>query len=296
MGGFCGLACVGCRWGCRVRVKRRSGISKKLGGGYSATTITTPPRHIRFEALKDKVGFYDKLLDWDELLQWQLDNDFVFIGHRYVFTHATFSYTRSMKCTLRRTRIAITTYFISVIACFVLSFMQVNNFLTFPAEKRFSEKWTRGSHHIFVEHSERVRNLTGRFDYLGIVLPLWATTVSNGHFGFRCETKLQNLYLVFATVIGLACAVVTLHTAFSGPARRDMYLLLGLSSFLPIAHGVLIHGLAEEDRGMSIMYYVGLGLCPATGAMLYAVRVPEGCHQLMHVLVVYSACAMALAF
>jgi adiponectin receptor len=79
-----------------------------------------------------------------------------------------------------------------------------------------------------------------------------------------------------------------------------MYLLLGLSSFLPIVHGVRLHGLEEHNRRMGLVYYVGLGLCHGTGAMLYAVRVPErwyprrfdivgSSHQLMHMLVICGA-------
>ena len=156
------------------------------------------------------------------------------------------------------------------------------------------------SHHIFLDHSESVRRLTYRFNYLGIVIPLWGTTVSNTYFGFRCESHLRHLYGLFASIAGLLYAIATLHPTFSGPTGRNMrttmYLLLGMSSFLPIGHGVRLHGLEEHDRRIGLMYYVGLGLCHGSGAMLYAARMPEkwyprcldlvgSSYQLMHMLV-----------
>jgi len=163
---------------------------------------------------------------------------------------------------------------------------------------------TLDRHHIFLDHSESVRTWTGRFDYLGIVIPLYGTTIASTHFTFKCDPVLQEAYSIFATVVGLACALTTLHPSFSGPQSRHLrtalYLLLGASSFLPIAHGTHLYGVEEMDSRMSLGYYLGLGVCHGTGALLYAARVPErwyprrcdvigSSHQLMHVLVVCGA-------
>jgi len=163
---------------------------------------------------------------------------------------------------------------------------------------------TIDSHHIFLDHSEKVRTWTGRFDYLGIVIPLYGTTIASTHFGFHCKPSLQEAYSAFATVTGLACALTTLHPSFSGPqsrhVRTTLYLLLGSSSFLPIVHGIYLFGVENMNRRMGLSYYLGLGLCHGTGAMLYAARIPErwlprrcdvvgSSHQIMHVLVVCGA-------
>jgi adiponectin receptor len=146
--------------------------------------------------------------------------------------------------------------------------------------------------------------MTCRFDYLGIVVPLWGTTISSTYFGFNCEPFLQDVYRALATLAGILCAITTFHPAFSGTSgrkfRTSMYCLLGLFSFLPIVHGVILHGLSEHDRRMSLMHYLGLGACHSTGAMLYAARIPEkwyprtfdiagSSHQLMHSFVVLGA-------
>ncbi|KAF2629482.1 hypothetical protein BU25DRAFT_420316 [Macroventuria anomochaeta] len=115
---------------------------------------------------------------------------------------------------------------------------------------------------------------------------------------------LRALYQPLAIFFALLCAIATLHTVFSNPTghrvRTAVYCLLGLASFAPIVHGVLLHGMREHDRTMSLGLYVSLGCCHASGAVLYAVRFPErwyprtfdlcgSSHQLMHVLVVCGA-------
>jgi adiponectin receptor len=167
-----------------------------------------------------------------------------------------------------------------------------------------SLRLTPNRYHIFLDHSESVRIWTCRFDYLGIVIPLYGTTIASTHFTFRCKISLQDAYNVFATVVGLACAITTLHPSFSGPQSRHLrttlYLLLGASSFIPLVHGLCLYGLEEMHSRMGLGYYLGLGMCHGTGALMYAARVPErwyprhydivgNSHQIMHVLVVCGA-------
>ena len=65
-------------------------------------------------------------------------------------------------------------------------------------------------------------------------------------------------------------------------------------------HGVVLHGIREHARAMSLGWYVALGCCQFRGAVLYAVKFPErwyprrfdlcgSSHQLMHILVVCGA-------
>ena len=160
------------------------------------------------------------------------------------------------------------------------------------------------SYHISLDHSESIRCVTCQLDYLSIVAPLLGTTLSSTHFAFKCEPRLQTFYRPLATLAALLCAVATLHPLFSSPTghrvRTAVYCLLGAASFAPIVHGVLIQGLEELDRAMSLGWYVALGCCQFSGAMVYAVKFPErwfprrfdllgSSHQLMHVLVVCGA-------
>lgn len=70
-----------------------------------------------------------------------------------------------------------------------------------------------------------------------------------------------------------------LMPSFSGPAARRIRVLtfcfLGVASFMPIVHGVLVHGFGKHDQMMSLKYYVLLGMFHLFGAAMYGARVPE---------------------
>jgi adiponectin receptor len=183
-------------------------------------------------------------------------------------------------------------------------------FVSVVVAQKDNRKLTQNhSYHTFLDHSQSTRTWTSRFDYLGIVIPLWGTTIASTHFGFRCESDLRKAYSVFATGAGLACAATTLHPSFVGTASKGFravtYLLLGLSSFLPIVHGLHLFGWQQMEQRMSLSYYLALGLCHGTGAITYASRIPErwypkrydivgSSHQIMHVLVVCGAVAYGI--
>ena len=79
-----------------------------------------------------------------------------------------------------------------------------------------------------------------------------------------------------------------------------MYGCLGLSIFVPAVHGVILNGWELQNKRMSIIYFLGLGLLNATGTAIYTARIPErwypktfdyygASHQIMHVLVICGA-------
>lgn len=79
-----------------------------------------------------------------------------------------------------------------------------------------------------------------------------------------------------------------------------MYSLLGLSCFLPVAHGLLTSSYEALDQKMSVSHFFGLGVVQFAGATIYAARIPERffperfdivghSHFIMHVLVVFGA-------
>ena len=95
-----------------------------------------------------------------------------------------------------------------------------------------------------------------------------------------------------------------MRPGFRGPTGRRirlaLYSLLGLSAFASAAHGAVRHGYSEQNRRMSLNYFLGLGLLNFTGAAIYTARVPErwfprqfdifgSSHQIMHVLVMFGA-------
>ncbi|KAJ4983578.1 hemolysin-iii channel protein [Stagonosporopsis vannaccii] len=160
------------------------------------------------------------------------------------------------------------------------------------------------NYHTSLDHSPRIRHLTSRLDYLSILLPLLSTTLSATHFGLARHPLLQTLYARLAVILTLLCALTTLHPAFTTPSahplRTTLYSCLGLASFAPIAHGIALHGVQEQDARMGLWSYLAMGVCHALGAAVYALKWPErgraatwdvcgSSHQIMHVAVVAGA-------
>ena len=151
--------------------------------------------------------------------------------------------------------------------------------------------------------------------------------VPSNYFGFYCSPQLLYSYNTIvstspipnplkyadrttqATASALGCAVFTMKPKFRTPTyrlmRSLMFALLGLSAFVPVLHGIILHGWDVQNRRMAVTHLLGLGLLNATGTVIYAARVPEkwsprtfdvygSSHQIMHVLVACGALSHAI--
>ena len=259
----------------------------------------------------------DDLVDWRALPDWARDNEFILTSYR----QASFSYIRSIR-SIRQVHnetvniwshltgallfasslyhfyastwprlanasladiAAVTVYYVGVVNCFILS-------TTF---------------HTLSNHSPEVHRFGNELDHIGVVLVIYGSTLPATYFEFYCQPAVQKLYWTLSTVFAVASAVFTLQPKFRKPtyrrARFYMYTALGLSTFVPVVHGLLIvHSYQELNEQMSLNYLLGLGVLNFSGAAIYAGRMPErwfprrfdvwgSSHQIMHVLVVMGA-------
>lgn len=86
------------------------------------------------------------------------------------------------------------------------------------------------------------------------------------------------------------------------PHRTAVFLVLGLSAIVPVAHVVSMYGYHTISHTMGLNYLILSGLLYVVGALLYALRVPErfapgrfdmvgASHQIFHVLILAAAAA-----
>ena len=158
--------------------------------------------------------------------------------------------------------------------------------------------------HTFSDHSPHMHRFGNELDHLGVVFVIWGSGVPSDYFGFYCSPTIQYLYWTAVTATALVCGVFTLRPKFRHPSYRTMrflmYCFLGISLFVPVAHGISINGWHAQNQPMSLEYFLGLGLLNFSGATIYAARIPERwfpgnfdiwgtSHQIMHVLVVCGA-------
>ncbi|KAI1335279.1 hemolysin-III channel protein-like protein Izh2 [Xylariaceae sp. FL0016] len=180
-------------------------------------------------------------------------------------------------------------YFVGVAICFVFSTL----------------------FHTFMCHSESWYLLGIKFDYQGILLLMWGSTIPLVYYSFPGETNIQVLYWIITTVLAGLCSLATFHPSIGGPhlghVRAMLFGAFGFGSFLaPIAHGVLKYGSAEQHERIGLSWIGLTAICNLTGVVFYAFKFPErwyprtfdiwgASHQIMHVMVVFAALAYVQA-
>jgi adiponectin receptor len=142
-----------------------------------------------------------------------------------------------------------------------------------------------------------------RLDYSGIYVLLVASFFPPVYYGFLCQPFWRNFYLISTTIFGLVVLVVSLAQTFQQakyrPFRAGLFAGLGMYGVVPIAHLYVLHHDIYHVR-LSLGLDVIMGAIYLTGALVYALRVPErwhpgrfdlvfNSHQIFHVAVVAAA-------
>lgn len=127
-------------------------------------------------------------------------------------------------------------------------------------------------------HSEAVYLLNMKLDFQGVLVLMWAATVPLVYYTFPCEPTLRAAYWGLISVLAAACSAVTFLPRFSaphlGPYRAVLFGAFGVGSFaLPIAHGVLVHGLGEEWERVGLGWVLWTVVCDGAGVVVYALKV-----------------------
>jgi adiponectin receptor len=255
------------------------------------------------------------LSQWNDLPSWQQDNEFIISGYRpvsgsvrkslsslkHVHNEIVNVYSHLLGAALFatlsiyvyvRVRNRHVTIQVGDILGFAAFFFGVTLCLSLSA-----------SFHIMSNHSEEAAAYWNQFDYLGIVILIWASTISSVYYGFSCDPNLQKLYWGVVSVLAMACILATLTRRFRHPTLRPyrtvIYAFLGLSSMVFITHGLIIHGWDVQNHRMSLTYLLITGILNVLGAAVYVARIPErwhqqrydiyGCsHQIFHFLVIFA--------
>lgn len=135
------------------------------------------------------------------------------------------------------------------------------------------------SFHTVACHSRTLAKRFNSLDYLGIVIMIVGSFLPALHYGFYCHTKWQIFYAVCITTLGSAAAATVIAPRYATPAfrpwRTAIFLTLGLSAVVPVAHGSYLYGHAVLNLTMGLDYLVASGALYVVGALLYALRVPE---------------------
>ncbi|XP_070543572.1 adiponectin receptor protein 1-like isoform X2 [Ptychodera flava] len=158
--------------------------------------------------------------------------------------------------------------------------------------------------HTVYCHSKSVSRLFSKLDYSGISLLIVGSFIPWLYYSFYCEHVARYAYIILISVLGVAAIFVSLWDKFSTPKfrplRAGVFIAMGLSAVIPAVHFFIQTGFPSAFEAGAVGWMALMATMYITGAILYAVRVPERffpgkcdivfqSHQIFHVLVVAAA-------
>ncbi|TEA22001.1 ADIPOR-like receptor IZH2 [Colletotrichum sidae] len=165
--------------------------------------------------------------------------------------------------------------------------------------------------HTFMSHSEAYYLAGIKADFYGVLALMWSSTAPLAHYTFPCSPRTRDAYVLLTGLLAILCAVATARPTFGavhlGHHRALLFGAFGTVAFvLPISHGVLMSGLAEESSKIGGEWVAVTAVCNAVAVLVYSAKFPEllwpkkfdifgASHQLMHIMVLGAAVAYAKA-
>lgn len=256
-----------------------------------------------------------KLCNWDELPEWQKDNEHIISG----YVRETNSFNDSFKSLfyIHNESINIYSHLMPGLGFLFTCLFDKYAIKLFPttgyADYFFINLFFLGAFaclvlssmfHCFKSHSLRIASFGNKLDYLGIVILIVTSMVSILYYGFYDSYIMFYLFSSITVAFGSACAVVSLEDKFRTrewrPYRAGLFVAFGLSAILPILNGFIFYGFRETWTRVQLKWVLAEGFFYILGAFLYGIRFPERyspgkydiwghSHQIFHILVVVAA-------
>ncbi|KAI5815743.1 hemolysin-III related-domain-containing protein [Pyronema omphalodes] len=255
---------------------------------------------------------------WDDLQAWQKDNHYIIRGYRpesrslyKCFASITYLHNETINI---YTHLLAAVYFLWLVPQLHSTIAPRYSSSTTDDITAFSTFFLSAviclglsaTYHTICNHSLPVAKFGNQLDYLGIIVLIVGSYLPTLHYGFMCRRDLVWRYWSMMGFLGGMCAIVTLIPMFRTPAwrsfRATMFVFLGGSGFVPVLHGLSLYGWDALNQRMGLNWCIIEGLLYVTGAVIYAMRVPEkfypgrfdlvgASHQIFHCFVVAAALA-----
>ncbi|XP_040569767.1 adiponectin receptor protein [Lepeophtheirus salmonis] len=239
------------------------------------------------------ISIWHKLQSWkvthfSNLPQWLQDNDFLHFGHRpplptlecfksifrihtetgNIWTHllgvvafiglAVYILARPLTEIQHVEKAVFSCFFLGAIVCMGMSFTY---------------------HTLCCHENKDVGRLFAKFDYCGIAFLTVGSFVPWLYYSFYCNVKLQFIYLFIVVVLGIGAVVVSTFDFFGGPRfralRAGVFIFFGLSGIAPATHYGIVNGWEKAVYEAALGWLILMGILYITGALLYAMRIPE---------------------
>ncbi|VDD80767.1 unnamed protein product [Mesocestoides corti] len=158
--------------------------------------------------------------------------------------------------------------------------------------------------HTLSCHSLKVSRFANKLDYAGIAILTIGSFVPYLYYTFYCDFSAMIGYLSLICILGVMSICVSMLDVFASPRFRSVragcFIGLGLSGAIPATHYAVFAGWHSAVEDGSFGWLVLMAVLYISGALLYALRIPERCfpghcdiwfqsHQIFHVFVVAAA-------
>ncbi len=229
-----------------------------------------------------------KVIHFSHLPQWLQDNDFLHFGHRpplptsecfksiirihtetgNIWTHllgvmafvglAAFFLSRPTTEIQLEEKLVFLCFFTGAIVCMGLSFLY---------------------HTLCCHKDKKIGRLFAKFDYCGIAFLTVGSFVPWLYYSFYCDRKPQIIYLLIVILLGIGAVIVSTFDFFAGPRfrplRAGVFITFGMSGIAPATHYGIVNGWQKSIEEAALGWLVLMGILYITGALLYAMRIPE---------------------
>lgn len=241
-----------------------------------------------------------KIVNWDNLSEWQKDNEFIFDGY-VKETNSVLRCVKSLKL-MHNESINIWTHLVpSVIyLCLLIGFTD------FVLEKKLVEilgvdhnlmdtidyvmvnifflgaflcLFCSSCFHCFKQHSESVSVIWSKADYMGIIILISTSIISLLYYGFYDHLFLCKFFTIVTAIFGATCGVFVLNDKFNHKdwkiVRASFFILFAASGILPIITGCFVFGVENSVKRVQLLYVFLEAVSYIVGAVIYGFKIPE---------------------
>ncbi|KIY72679.1 HlyIII-domain-containing protein [Cylindrobasidium torrendii FP15055 ss-10] len=260
-----------------------------------------------------------KTLHWDDLEDWMRDNEYIRSGYRRAQNHwkgtfqSVFGYLHNETVNIHShlwgavlfIYLMLTVYSSHIQAYPTATWADMFIFQAFLVSAVICLGMS-AFFHTSTCHSHQVAVRCVALDYTGIITLILGSMYGSIYYGFFCHPQYQMVYIGILTCAGLGASVVVLQPEYAKASHRGLrtsiFVGLGLTGAIPVAHTLYTHGFSRLMHDMGAKWLLASAALYLVGASLYANRIPErlapgrfdyffSSHQIFHVCVVLAALA-----
>ncbi|TEB34168.1 HlyIII-domain-containing protein [Coprinellus micaceus] len=285
-------------------------VTREMNAPRQRTRIPAEPDQDQHPPKKGSVP-QRKTLSWDEIEDWQKDNEYIVHGYRRT-QYSWLGCIESVCGCSSPPRLsnpvnihshlwgsALFVYFLGTVTGIHpdATWRDMAVFSVFLLSAVFCLSGS-AIYHTATCHSLDVATGCHALDYSGIIVLIVGSFFPSIYYGFWCHPTLQYL-------LPLGASMVVLNPEYAKPthrtARTVVFIGLGLCAVFPIGHILLTtHGFRELLTELGFGWLVVSGAMYIVGATVYAMRFPEklspgtfdyflASHQIFHCFVVLAA-------